>query len=181
MTLIELVRDKQSYEAKLRQLLETVDQEFVPPLTDESRADMSRMKTQAGGVDIDTYVERCLNRPLIGVFDGSLIGFLSFDIIQEGSIIDEYTPTNHVEILVVDTERRGEGLGTEMYRYLLEDIPESHCLSYVSTKTWECNEPHIAILKKFDFELVNRIPNDRGPGIDTVYYARPHLREINTQ
>lgn len=173
MTLTQLVHDKKAHKTRLRRLIKKVDQEFVPPLTDKSRSDVTQIKNQGEKADIDTYVQRCLNRPMIGVFDESLIGFLSFDILREGSVINEYTPTNHVEIIAVDPNRRGEGLGTEMYRYLLEDIPESHREPYVSTKTWDGNESHITILEKFKFELVNRIPNDRGPGIDTVYYARP--------
>lgn len=172
MATVELIRDREAHASGVRELLEAVDEEFVPPLTDESRSGISRTEGEGGRTDVDGYVRRCLDRPLVGVVDDDLLGFLSFARLRGGSAIEAYTPTNHVEILAVDPERRGEGIATRMYRYLLDDLPESHRAPYVSTKTWAENDAHIRILERLGFDLVHRVPDDRGPGIDTVYYAR---------
>ena len=42
----------------------------------------------------------------------------------------------------------------------------------IFTRTWSTNEAHIKILMKFDFEIMSVLKNDRGEGIDTVYFKK---------
>lgn len=163
----------ETHTADIRQLIQTIDDEFVPPLTDDSRSSMDRSAAEGGHTDIDGYVKRCLDRPLIyAVEGGRVLGFLSFEQISESKFLDEYTPSNHVEIVAVEPEARGQGIASAMYEYLFSDLPTEWVQPYVTTKTWEQNDVHIAILDRFGFDLVHRIPDDRGPGTDTVYFAR---------
>jgi ribosomal protein S18 acetylase RimI-like enzyme len=134
---------------------------------------VTRGQGEGGQTDLQGYVDRCLKRPLIGaVVEDTLVGFLSFEQLSNVSVIEEYTPTNHVEIIAVDPEYRGQGLGETMYQYLLDELPSDHRQPFITTKTWDTNDAHIAILEDLGFDLVHRIPDDRGAGIDTVYYAR---------
>lgn len=110
---------------------------------------------------------------MVGAFgQTSLIGFASFHAIEQSSHLQGYLPTNHVSIIAVDPERQGSGIGSRIYECLLSDLPSRYTQPHVSTKTWETNHDHIAILDGFGFDCVTRIEDDRGPGIDTVYYAR---------
>jgi len=157
----------------IRHLLRTVDDEFVPPLTDDSRSSMDRSAAEGGHTDIDGYVKRCLNRPLIcAVADDRVLGFLSFEQISESKFLDGYTPSNHVEIIAVEPESRGQGIASAMYEYLFNELPAEWVQPYVTTKTWEHNDAHIAILDRLGFDLVHRIPDDRSSDINTVYFAR---------
>jgi ribosomal protein S18 acetylase RimI-like enzyme len=163
----------ETHTADIRRLIQTVDDEFVPPLTGGSRSDMDRSAAEGGHTDVDGYVNRCLARPLIyAVEDDRVVGFLSFKQIAESKFLDGYIPSNHVEIVAVEPASRGQGIASTLYEYLFTDLPTEWVQPYVTTKTWDGNEAHIALLEQFGFDLVHRIPNDRGADTDTVYFAR---------
>lgn len=163
----------ETHTADIRRLIQTVDAEFVPPLTDDSRSSMDRSAAEGGHTDVDGYLKRCLARPLIyAVENGRVVGFLSFEQISESKFLEGYTPSNHVEIVAVEPASRGQGIASALYEYLFTELPTEWVQPYVTTKTWEGNDAHIAILDQFGFGLVHRIPNDRGSDTDTVYFAR---------
>ena len=56
-----------------------------------------------------------------------------------------------------------------MYAHLFDDIFPDRS---IFTRTWSTNAAHIKILDKFNFEIIKCIENDRGDGIDTVYFAK---------
>nr|WP_254274657.1 GNAT family N-acetyltransferase [Halomicroarcula marina] len=110
---------------------------------------------------------------MIGAFDeGHLVGFCSFERLEDADALSAFTPTNHVEIIAVDESHRGRGLAMRMYQTLLSDVPNAWHAPAASTKTWHTNEAHIAVLENLGFEEVARIPDDRGAGVDTLYFAR---------
>lgn len=173
MVAVQYVSTPENHKIEMRGILSCVDEEFVPPLTGEFRENITRTDEEGGQTDIEGYVQRCLERPLIGaILDGRLVGLLSFEHIDNAPPIEPYTPTNHVEIIAVHPEYRGQGLATEMYNYVIEELPSELSRPHISTKTWDSNTRHIEILDRFGFKLVHREPDDRGPGVDTVYYAR---------
>jgi len=171
---VRWVRDNGRYRDTVERLLVDADTTFVPPLTSVARDGISRSGDETGRASIEGYVDRCLRRPLIGAFvDGSLVGFASVQPIDESAPLDGYTPANHVSILIVAEPYRNRGIATAVYRQLLTDPPDAHRRPYVSTKTWSTNHAHVAVLDKLGFERVDRIRDDRGEAIDTVYYAAP--------
>jgi len=173
MATVRYIDHRAAYSEDVRQLLVAADDSFVPPLTAPERAGMSRASGQPGPTDIDDYVDACVGRPMIGALDdGRLVGFASFEPMVESEPLADYTPTNHLTVLVVDEAYRNRGLATEFYGFLFESLPAEHHKPAVSTKTWSTNEAHLAILDALDFECVHRVENDRAPGVDTVYYAR---------
>ena len=42
----------------------------------------------------------------------------------------------------------------------------------VSLRTWSTNHAQIAVLKRRGYDCVRRIADDRGEGIDTIYFAK---------
>lgn len=173
MATVRHVLEPAQYRDGIREILSLVDEEFVPPLTDSSRAAVTRTEAEGGASDLRGYVKRCLTRPLVGALvDDTLVGLLSFEHIADAFPVASYTPTNHVEIIAVRPTHRGHGLAAAMYRHILHELPTDVARPNVSTKTWDSNVAHIAVLDRLGFDLVAREVNDRGPGIDTVYYAR---------
>lgn len=63
---------------------------------------------------------------------------------------------------------RRHGLAQGFYHRLMALYPRFRRL--ISTRTWSGNSNHISLLQKLAFTGPVRIPDDRGPGIDTVYY-----------
>lgn len=170
---IRYVRQPDGEASAIRRLLSAADDAFVPPLTDDSRATVSQAGNGHAATSIDAYVQDCLERPLLGAFDGDrLVGFASLEAYADSDPLAAYTPTTYVSVLLVDEAYRGQGIATRMYHHLLESLPDALPQSSVSTKTWHTNRAHISILDALGFECVHRIEDDRAPGIDTVYYAR---------
>jgi len=173
MDTVTLIRQPVAEEEAIRRLLSTADDAFVPPLTADARATISRPGDGPGPTSIEAYVEACVERPMVGAFeDGQLVGFASFEARTDSEPLADHTPTNHVEVLVVDESYRNTGLATAFYKHLISSLPPDLHQPAVSTKTWSTNRPHIAVLESLSFDCIHRIDNDRGPGIDTVYYAR---------
>ncbi|MFW6320775.1 MAG: N-acetyltransferase family protein [Halohasta sp.] len=173
MTTVGSIRRPQDREAAIRRLLTAADEAFVPPLSAAARSEVSRYDGGDGLTSIDAYVEACLDRPLLAaVDDGQLVGFASLDAVTESEPLADYTPTTHVTVLVVDEAYRGRGIATRLYEHLLDSPPAGLPGSAVSTKTWHTNRAHISILDSLGFACVERVPDDRKPGVDTVYYAR---------
>lgn len=173
MVTVQYSSQPTTHRAAVRRLLAAANDSFVPPLTAPERAGMSRASGQPGPTDIEDYVDACVERPMIGALDdGRLVGFASFEPMVDSEPLADYTPTNHLTVLVVDEAFRNQGIATEFYRYLFESLPAEHHQSAVSTKTWSTNKAHLAVLDALDFECVHRVSDDRGPGVDTVYYAR---------
>lgn len=173
MVTVTLADEPAEYEEGLRRLLDSADEEFVPDLTAENRTGVTRSNDEEWFTSIDEYVQAALDRQLIAALDGDrVVGIMIFEAIDEMDDLEEYTPTNYVTELVVERDYRGQGIATKMYETILEELPADYQLASVSTKTWSTNDDHISILDSLGFECVKRIPDDRGEGIDTVYYAR---------
>lgn len=173
MTEVSFHPSPTGFEAGIGRLVEIADDEFVPPLTGRGRADVTRSGSETGGGTVETYVERCVDRPLVAATDGDrLVGMLSFRQMDEADALDGYTPTNHVSIVIVEPEYRGRGIARDLYTVLIDELPSAYRQPNLSTKTWSTNDGHISLLESLGFECVTRVEDDRGEGVDTVYYAR---------
>ncbi|GAB3021401.1 GNAT family N-acetyltransferase [Natronobiforma cellulositropha] len=157
----------------IERLLTAADNSFVPPLSSDARAAIARSGDEGDATSIADYLDACLARPMVAAFDGdTLVGFASFHRCDDHPTLEPYTPTTHVDVLVVAESHRNCGVATRLYHSLLEELPRTLETPFVSTKTWSTNHAHLAILERLAFTCVGRVPDDRGPGIDTVYYAR---------
>ncbi|MFB6109037.1 MAG: GNAT family N-acetyltransferase [Haloplanus sp.] len=169
---IRRVRRRGRYRESVADLLADFDDAFVPPLTGSDRDAVARSSDEHGPATLGGYVERCLDRPMLGAFDGDdLVGFCSFHPVVRSRYLDGYTPANHVSILLVRRPYRNRGVATRFYRRLLTDLDSALRRPYVTTKTWSTNHAHLRVLDKHGFDCVARVEDDRGDGVDTVYYA----------
>lgn len=172
MTTIEYTDTPRDYGTEIRRLLEATEDEFVPSLSTREGT------TQTEGLDrqrndaLEEYYQDCIEQSFVLAHEGAdVYGFLSF---RPGYAIDalgEYTPSAYVSTIIVDPDHRREGYARGMYLELLTNVPDSVGEPYVTTRTWSTNERHLRLLNELGFELLKRIENDRGNGIDTVYYG----------
>ena len=158
--------EKTQYRGAILALLEESDEDFLPPLSCRRSTKDQTFSGDAVGGGILSYYE-AMNRQeiLAAVADGELFGFVSFyEGFPEGD-----APSIYVSTLVVAKAARGHGLTSKMYEHLFNTLfPDRH----VYTRTWSTNAAHTKILARFGFTEYKRLPNDRGLGIDTVYFAR---------
>ena len=99
----------------------------------------------------------------------TLAGFMSYRPDYACAYVDGGVCT-YVSTILVAEAYRGAHLTERMYRALftLPDVEGT----VVATRTWSKNGAHLHILGEMGFSLIKTLPDDRGPGIDTVYYAK---------
>lgn len=164
--------DKEKYKAQLLRMLTEADNDFLPPLSqrnvdpETNRNTFSKVSSEK---NIGNYCDGMLHEAVLGVFEeGELCGFVSFAENLRNEIITE-TPNIYIGTAVISEKLRGRGTLTRTYDYLFNTLfPERNLF----TRTWSTNAAHIRVLEKFGFEKLKTIPNDRGDGIDTIYFAK---------
>ncbi|MCI1664790.1 MAG: GNAT family N-acetyltransferase [Atopobiaceae bacterium] len=147
-------------------ILERCDADFVPPLSARSSTHQTALTglTASGGVQ--GYFDELRGQPFVLALDGDhVIGFLSFipGYSLHGEVRGDYVTT-----VCTLPERRGEGIATALYGRL-EELTRPHTLLI---RTWSTNEGQVCLLGRLGFVLVERVIDDRGPGVDTLYLAK---------
>lgn len=164
-------KEKIQYREELLEILITNDLNFVPPLSQRSSTTQANLLGNQENTDILPYFNKMMGQNILAMFhEGKLFGFVSYiDNYISDAIGAETHPNIYLSTLALRPETRGMGATKKAYTYLFfERYP--HCNVY--TRTWSTNGPHIHILDGFGFVELKRIPNDRGDGIDTVYFYK---------
>ena len=99
-----------------------------------------------------------------------MLGFLSFRPDYVADVFQDQLPCAYVSTIVVRKDARRKGITSQLYEDPLSG--EYHKSDHVATRTWSENQGHISLLEKEGFDLMLCIPNDRGIGIDTVYFRK---------
>ena len=164
---------KEKYKEELYKMLEDGDKDFVPPLSQRSSTTQKSFN-DSGEKSILPYFNMMLQQNIIGVFEeNSLVGFLSFiDNWKADGMEIGFENNIYLSTLILSEKTRGKGVTYKLYDYVFNTLyPEKS----VFTRTWSTNAAHIKILGKFDFETIKTIKDDRGDGIDTVYFAKKRI------
>ena len=159
------------YDNEILNMLIGGDDEFVPPLSTRTSTTQSDLTGSCDGNNgVHIYFEQLKKQRILVSLDGDkLIGFVSFiENFVSDKIGDEYLPNIYISTLLVSPDARGKGLTGKMYGFLFEQYKTANAF----TRTWSTNEAHIRILSKFGFETMHVLKNDRGTGVDTVYFKK---------
>ncbi|MBQ7897105.1 MAG: GNAT family N-acetyltransferase [Clostridia bacterium] len=153
---------------EILEMMRISDKDFVPPLSSRTSTTQSNLSGDGSG-GIELYFNEMIKQKVLGAFEGDrLFGIVSFRENYETDIIKDL-PNIYISTLFLHPDSRGRGVTKELYSYLFFDLYKN---SNIFTRTWSANVAHIKILDFFGFELFHRIENDRGDGIDTVYFRR---------
>lgn len=163
---------KEEYSAQIFDIMLAGDKDFVPPLSARfSTSDMSFSANTGAKNGINAYFEDMIREQmLVAVENGTLLGFVTFkrDLVQS-PIEADTLPNLYICTLLLSPAARGKGITQKMYAHLFDDLyPDVN----LYTRTWSTNAAHLKILTRFGFNLIKRIENDRGAGIDTVYFEK---------
>ena len=162
---------KCQYREELLEILSINDKNFIPPLSQRSSTTQSNLRGEENKADILPYFNKMMEQNILAMFyEGKLFGFVSYiDNYVSDAVGADTHPNIYLSTLALRPESRGMGATKKAYAHLfLERYPERN----VYTRTWSTNGPHIHILDGFGFCELKRIPNDRGEGIDTVYFCK---------
>ena len=160
---------------QLRSLLSSQDRSFIPPLSARAGTTDSDLRPGHQGGDktasIDSYLRSTLEQHFIIAMDGGrLAGFISYKAPYRLEVLRGSKRCAYVSTVLVDPAYRGQRLVYDLYSVLFAYISASG--APVATRTWSTNHAHLHVLQELGFTLAERFPNDRGLGIDTVYYVR---------
>ena len=172
-------KEKRRYSSDIIKILTAADKEFVPPISERaSTLDNSFCGRSLHGSGVTLYFEEMIKQEVMCAFeDGELLGFVSYRLDYVSDLISESEcPNLYVSTLVLSEKARGKGLTKRMYSYLFCDLYSDR---NVFTRTWSTNFAHTKILQSFGFSEIIRKENDRGNGIDTVYYKRERSKTLS--
>lgn len=168
-------------EPQIWRLLVDADRSFIPPLSSRS----SSIASDLGAHDLDPAGPRTYLTSLRGQWfqmarneTGMVVGMMSYRPGYVLPVDDNAGPHHYVSTVIVDPVHRRQGITRRMYTQLIEraaDAGES-----VATRTWSTNDGHLALLTQLGFAVIQRMADDRGPGLDTVYLANQHAMEEAT-
>lgn len=166
---------KREYRTQIFDLMLACDRDFVPPLSVRfSTSDMQFSAKTGAENGINAYFEDMIREQMLAaVEDGKLLGFVTFkrDLVQ-GPLEADTLPNLYICTVLLSPDARGKGITQKMYTHLFDTLyPEIN----LYTRTWSTNAAHLKILEHFGFSLVKRIENDRGAGVDTVYFGRKRV------
>ena len=153
------------------EMLVAADKDFVPPLSRRSsstQAELANTESRENGVE--EYFAQLKTQRFAAVFeDGRLIAFVSYkENYTCQQIPSSALPNIYLSTLIVRRSARGKGVTTALYQTLFAHYEKVN----IFTRTWSTNFAHIRILEKYGFRMIAELPNDRGVGIDTVYFQK---------
>lgn len=174
MVTVEVVDDTSAYEDDVRQLLVKYDDEFVPPLSSrDSTVQTEGLSHSPAERAIDAYLESCLNQNLLIATDGGeVIAFLSYRVTSEKEGLEAYSPCVYVSTTIVEDDYREQGVATALNRRLLDAIVPDLPVEYVTRRTWSTNTASMAYIESLGFNVAKVVEDDRGEGIDSIYYYK---------
>ncbi len=162
--------DRAKYEGRLLEMMRESDTEFVPPLSARASTTQKRLTAVRATGDVSAYFKGMLGQEILAAFDGGeLICYVSYKLdYTNGVITEKDLPNIYLSTLISDKKARGKGVTAKLYSYLFNTLYPDRS---VYTRTWSTNAAHIHILlDKFGFTQKARLEDDRGKGIDTVYF-----------
>lgn len=160
---------KEAYLSDIMELLALCDQEFIPPLSARNSTIQSNLGPQGEKKEKPVaYFENIQHQPaFLAIDDDHVIGFMS---LKKNYVCEEippaHSPNVYVTTVIVHPHYRRHGVTNSFYHYLFKKFGWGN----VFTRTWSTNLSHIRILSSLKFYEHCRLEDDRGPGIDTIYY-----------
>lgn len=157
-------------------LLCECDGDFMPRLSSRNRPDQRDLRDlgeDGAGTGPHEYFEKILGQEfLIARCDGTFAGFMTYRREEPAMALPELGDAIYVTTVCVEREMRGKGVTSAMYDKVEGDEIRDGGRLAVYTRTWSLNAAQMHTLPKRGYEIVSVLENDRGEGVDTVYFAK---------
>ena len=174
MEIVKLKDLSPIYEKDILAILMECDKEFVPRLSTRDSVVTTNFsskkpffKSRAHALK-DYFNELKEQNFLLLVDSGRVVGLLAYKLNYFSEIIPDSCNNVYISLVIMRSEYRRRGLSRSLLESLFNYYPDRP----VFIRTWSTNNPQISMLRGLLFTIVERIPNDRRKGVDTVYFRR---------
>lgn len=153
-----LDRCKDIIKEQILDLLDDCDDDFCPPL--RKRVFLSEKCVTSSEINnsILRYYHWIMDSSGIIVEEGNkVIGFVAYTVSPD---------CLYVKNILVAKNYRNRGIASKLYSMILE-VNRTVCI-----RTWSTNKTNIKLLEDNGFTIKEVIKDDRGDGIDTIFYVR---------
>ncbi|WP_066190399.1 MULTISPECIES: GNAT family N-acetyltransferase [Gracilibacillus] len=170
--------EQDHYTEAVWQILCECDQEFIPALSSRE----SSYQADLGGavssqhVQPHAYFDEMKKQVFLVAIDqdsDQVVGFMTFKHGYQSDPLKNFSPSNYITTICITKQARNQGITKGFYQALIQQqIPSAYQLNFISTRTWSTNAAHIHVLQKLGFVESAVLPDHRGAGIDTIYFAK---------
>lgn len=141
---------------KLINFFNIVDKDFVPPISERGSI-AEYVKDMIKGKDCYAVI---LENPNKGIE-----GTISFREHWKGRT------SAHIQWIAVHPKYRHIGIANLLLTEALNLLKQDK-IKLVSTRTWSTNTASINLWREAGFKKIKVVKNDRGPGIDSIYFEK---------
>ena len=159
------------YKKDLWDILCACNHEFIPPLSHRNSTTQRELNLSSSSQSAKptAYWKLMVRQQFLLALDGNkLIGFMSF--------VPKYDfgfgKSLYITTACVRNEYRNMGILNALYEFMEEVVAKINGISLIGLRTWSTNEPHIHVLEKRGYARLKTLRDDRGVGIDTIYFGK---------
>ncbi len=166
----------QHYETQIWKILLEINNEFIPPLSYRDSTTITFDNSGRKHAVPQKYFVKIKEQNIVvcrNLESDAILGFISFIYNYTLPVQGEYTPVCYITTIGVTRGARGRGIAIELYKFV-EELARSNQSTGVATRTWSTNISHINILSRRGYREIECLENDRGSGIDTLYFKLPN-------
>ena len=153
-------------------ILSECDKDFEPPLSERGSTVQKTWEKKSGDGVRNYFNEVAKQHTLLLKREKKIIAFLSFRSMEECEALKDYRDICYFTTLCIRKEYRGQGLALVLYQKAKEYVEESSRYTVMALRTWSTNKAQLHLMEKMDFHCETRLKNDRGEGIDTLYFVK---------
>lgn len=166
----------QAQKDQIWEILCECDKEFYPWLSARESSSQKQLIVDESAASQKlpvTYFNEMIRQEfLLAQKDGRLVGFMTFKTDYLCDALESFGRSLYVTTVCVRHNNRREGVMKALYDFLEQEIPALYHCNRLSTRTWSLNEAQLHELFKRGYTDLAVLKNDRGNGVDTIYFGK---------
>ena len=176
------------------EILKSCDEEFLPPLsqrTSTSQKNLGGPGSQAAAASVSArepavlpdpdagprayYNEMICQEFLLAMEEEEMTGFMTFrQNYRYEKLPESFNPSLYMTTACVRREWREHGIMSSLYGCMETEMTARFRCPCITTRTWSTNTAQMHGLPQRGYQAILVLPDDRGPGVDTVYFGMIH-------